>query len=1491
MPGSSFTTMGPDAYCETCPDACYVDFNDDGIPDAEQNGTFSTNGTFRNNSTNSAPVPAPVVIADTNFENGTGDPLTSSASSPNVTAVIAQSNDSTPLMAQSGQSYLFLTFNSGSGSQQQQLLRRQSSDQPLVYNASQNFPTVAGDTYNVTAYAQQAQDGPNPPDCSISLCVYDSCSTSASLSTGVWQQYYYLYLATYDDDSATATFSITCGGNAYVGLDNIAIVDIPPPDNSASTSSTGGSGSGSSAPSGSSVSLTTLSGGSVITVTRTIVRTRTTSAIVSTAVYYTTTQVSYVVSTYESDNTYTTYQPTTLVSTAYATATSLQNITVSAIVTSTTTITQNQTFTQLSTAFVTATATSLQVQTTSIQPYTIYSNNHDALFDSSPDFAESATDYDHIDGFFYASAAEHHSRRNDQSGSIHHDVRFKLFDNVLPNSNWPNPDHDPTSLNILYDHHKQPRSYHSDALFDFASRDLHILSYKHASSNHSNDISSIHRTSKSHSPASNPIRNDTHHIHPSGLQLYDSPDDFRNTSLDIRNYLASLDSSFDGRPDHLPSRKHDDGSRANDNSSWAYRDLASSITYTSYSTSIQPASTITEVTTVVSSAPGTTSTIISTYLTTAPPQTITATSLSISVQPASTIITTQLVTQPASTVTTLSIQPASTITTLSIQPASTVTTLSVQPANTVTTLSIQPASTITTLSLSIQPASTITHLFDYSASQYCGQHESNPHHHSGLFIHASLDLDLDGYSYSYCHINRYAEPNNNTNSDADADTNKHNNSLCHYHGSSPASKHSDNHLYLVPRDATTGHIHPIPNHNSNVDSHNNCYDNTAQHCLRSYASASNLYGVPSYSSACNKYTDTDCNNDIYASVYHDADSYEYCSSKYCDNHIHVVSSDTSASHVYSIHNYDSDIDRYYYSLRSYSSTSNLHGVSRYSSACDKHTDADSDRHANSNCYDNSTGQYGYFSATSCHHYPNTDIDLHTARTNDHSDVDCDRYASPAAQLATAGSRTTTASSTVAAPTVALASPTAIFNSSQAHDDDLAWRVMPFAINLCGYNFTNVTVSVNGVLGFGITNSYSPSSLPQYSALSPSGYALMPFWADLYIYQGTAQGIYYEVDGTSPSRILTFEYYASYYQQSNNYYHFQVLFYENNTGSFTFKYLNITDSGANAVVGYQCQPKSKYKQYSSKQAIITNGLRVDYTYSNDTFTSSQVVAASRATVLSPVIDFMSRIAGKVSDTWRSATGWLRDTTLAAIRKMSSPEQSSTEKKNNKTRETCRHGPEDGYPFIVDEVFKQRGPEPIPEPVAVRRVSRPAGPHRASKKAAVVESESSAVRVGEVAPGSTSIQVSSMQTPTNNPFAVSNAGLQPSSRISEITRGQHQIKDTSRPIESAARPASLHTNMPGVYAESDDGGVELPEHIDSEINHDAARRVEAGSGPDSSGAGTPEHVSKHDGGGEGKLGVQPSTGAGKTGAKDVAHEGDKLERIFARLDALKRPGRGN
>ncbi|TIA33675.1 hypothetical protein D6C78_07389 [Aureobasidium pullulans] len=230
-------------------------------------------------------------------------------------------------------------------------------------------------------------------------------------------------------------------------------------------------------------------------------------------------------------------------------------------------------------------------------------------------------------------------------------------------------------------------------------------------------------------------------------------------------------------------------------------------------------------------------------------------------------------------------------------------------------------------------------------------------------------------------------------------------------------------------------------------------------------------------------------------------------------------------------------------------------------------------------------------------------------------------------------------STTAAPTVALSSPTTIISSAANHDDEIVARVVPFAISICGFSSNNLTISTNGVLGFGITSSYQPAALPQYTALSPTGYAVIPFWADLYIAQGTSQGIYYQVDGTAGSRIMTFEYYATYYNKTANYYHFQILFYENNPNSFTFKYLNVTDNGVNAVVGYQCQPNSKFKQYSAKQAIITGGLQVDYSYSADTFTSGRV--PSRVAMIGPMIDFVNRIVDNVSSSWRAATSWMRD----------------------------------------------------------------------------------------------------------------------------------------------------------------------------------------------------------------------------------------------------------
>lgn len=76
--------------------------------------------------------------------------------------------------------------------------------------------------------------------------------------------------------------------------------------------------------------------------------------------------------------------------------------------------------------------------------------------------------------------------------------------------------------------------------------------------------------------------------------------------------------------------------------------------------------------------------------------------------------------------------------------------------------------------------------------------------------------------------------------------------------------------------------------------------------------------------------------------------------------------------------------------------------------------------------------------------------------------------------------------------------------------------------------------------------------------------------------------------------------------------------------------------------------AKYKQYAAKTAVITGGLQVDYTYSNDSYVSGQVRYVSRTPT---VVDYVNRIISNVADAWRSATGWLRggakSTTEAAV----------------------------------------------------------------------------------------------------------------------------------------------------------------------------------------------------------------------------------------------------
>ena len=82
------------------------------------------------------------------------------------------------------------------------------------------------------------------------------------------------------------------------------------------------------------------------------------------------------------------------------------------------------------------------------------------------------------------------------------------------------------------------------------------------------------------------------------------------------------------------------------------------------------------------------------------------------------------------------------------------------------------------------------------------------------------------------------------------------------------------------------------------------------------------------------------------------------------------------------------------------------------------------------------------------------------------------------------------------------------------------------------------------------------------------YAAMALWDDLYMYDGTPQGLYYQVDGPVGSRTVTFEWYTSFFQQPSRYYHLSAQFSEATPGTVLYRYYQVADSGLGATVGIQ-----------------------------------------------------------------------------------------------------------------------------------------------------------------------------------------------------------------------------------------------------------------------------------------------------------------------------------
>lgn len=180
------------------------------------------------------------------------------------------------------------------------------------------------------------------------------------------------------------------------------------------------------------------------------------------------------------------------------------------------------------------------------------------------------------------------------------------------------------------------------------------------------------------------------------------------------------------------------------------------------------------------------------------------------------------------------------------------------------------------------------------------------------------------------------------------------------------------------------------------------------------------------------------------------------------------------------------------------------------------------------------------------------------------------------------STTTTVTATFTVPGVILSSPTAIVGSlsgaAGSYDDYYYGLTLPFAIGAYGKFNTQISLSINGRVCLGSNDNHAYSNYPLPDSQLVASTCVMGYFDDLYIYQGTQQGIYYQISGAIGQRRLDFEYYVSHYITSTEYYHFTMSFYEALPGVTDVKYYSVSDRGASATVGIQDLLTNQFMQF-------------------------------------------------------------------------------------------------------------------------------------------------------------------------------------------------------------------------------------------------------------------------------------------------------------------------
>jgi hypothetical protein len=187
------------------------------------------------------------------------------------------------------------------------------------------------------------------------------------------------------------------------------------------------------------------------------------------------------------------------------------------------------------------------------------------------------------------------------------------------------------------------------------------------------------------------------------------------------------------------------------------------------------------------------------------------------------------------------------------------------------------------------------------------------------------------------------------------------------------------------------------------------------------------------------------------------------------------------------------------------------------------------------------------------------------------------------------------------------------------DDLPVYQVtLPFALQLYGVSSDVVQVSVNGWIALtnDVSPSYVPSQLPVGSANGATGLpdtCFLPYWNDLYIYAGTPQGLYYQVDGEAPNRKVSFEWYTDLFGNRGHYNHFLATYKEAVPNSIVYNYIQVdnalpSSSQRYQTVGAQSRTGGNFAQFSlNNSPVITPGMEITLNPSTNSFMQTNTVS--------------------------------------------------------------------------------------------------------------------------------------------------------------------------------------------------------------------------------------------------------------------------------------------